>query len=247
MLSQYFDHKVTSQFGDSVPANRDGKRTATTFSSEVSTANMNRLVINVGHTYNLKLKAGSGTSVKVDFEGPKVLLDALTFSPDASDLTLKDSYAGPINFFGSADEVKGTISLPESLTLKLELSGAAQAMLTGHNGALSAHNTGATTVTLSDSRSENPTLDLSGASTVNLDNCQGEAILTVDGTSKINCNRGQIAKLTAKAVGASTILIKTGTLTALDVTASGASHIKVPKPNGQTKQDLSGLSSLSYN
>lgn len=219
------------------------------FKSEVTMTGLETLQIILGSRSDIQLEAIDTDKVSVNLTGPKTVINDLSLSPSGTALVLKDEDRTTEQrlFFGfGRSQVTGTIKLPKSLALDLDLAGATELDITGHTGKLNLRSSGASSVELKNSLSQTPTVHLSGASKLVLDRCEGQTEIEVSGASRFEAKSCQTPQLTLKASGGSSITIESGSVTNLSANLSGASQANLPKPTGQINQDLSGAAKLNY-
>lgn len=219
-----------------------------TFRSQVDTAGIDRLVVDLGVPSDFTVRATDTPTVSVDLEGPKEIVDQLRFAPDDSRLVLADTDNGPRGWwwFGGNQRITGTVTMPRSLALELDLSGAAKTRLTGHQGQLTINASGASDIAATESMAVNPSIELSGAGKVELDQCNGQATMELSGAGKISAKQCQLSRLSIDSSGTGTVDIGSGTIGDLDIDASGVAKISVPRPTGQNNQDTSGAAKVEF-
>lgn len=215
------------------------------FKSEIQVNGLDTLAVQLSRHYTISLNAVDTDKVIVDLKGPKSIIDDLSLTPDGNKLYLKDSREG-LRIFSDLEGVTGTVTLPKSLALELNLSGFADLKVNNHTAGLKLEGSGTTTVTFVDSTSHNPTIDLSGAGRVDLDKCDGEAVLKLSGVGSASANSCSLSKLKIEASGTSGVDLKTGSIGDLKVDVSGVAKVKLPKPTGKVEQDSSGASSINF-
>jgi hypothetical protein len=214
------------------------------FTESVPAAAENVIIDLSGH-YDIIIAGDPlATAVTTDLTGPKEVIDNLRLVKEGTTIKLseRDSNFG---FFAVTNyqTVTGTITMPAS-PLQLDLSGLSRVTVAGAIDQLTVKGSGAVTVEATASPVVDPIIDLSGAGTVTLGQCEGIASFHLSGAGKIIADNCTLDSLTARMSGAGEIEIKNGTIRDADLKTSGAAKIKIPRPSGSVKQDNTGASTI---
>ncbi len=216
------------------------------FYKEIDLGNATGLKVNLGGNYKIGLQPMESKTVSVNFTGPKSAMDALSFDREGSQLVLREkSYAGRF-WQGAFEDVKGTITLPNTLPLAFDLSGLTDVVGRGSNAKLTLHASGSSHVEFDDSQMIDPIIDMSGTGTVTLGNCSGTAKIDMSGAGKFTAQKCDLTHLTINASGTAVIDIKSGAIQDVDITGSGVTSIHMPKPTGKINQNNTGASTITY-
>lgn len=204
------------------------------------------MTIDLGGNYNIDVQGADVTAVQANLKGPESVINGITLERRGGEIVLTDSRQ--FGFFGASfREVTGTITVPRSTRLELEVSGVNKTDITNHTGEINVNASGSANLTFSNSTAVDPTVILSGASNLTLDQCRGEGRIEASGASKVVAQSCELSELTAEVSGASDITIQSGSITDFTGEASGASHIRLPRPSGTIKQNDSGASDITFN
>ena len=225
------------------------------FSGEESTLNQtlqddgtNQMTINLSGNYDIAVTGDDSNQVTVNLTGPKEIVDNLGFKKDADgSLALVETHSPSFNlewFAQQVHPVKGTITLPKAIALKLDLGGLTTINSSNFQGKLETKASGASTLTFKDGLVTDPNFDLSGSGKVDLGACQGVATFDLSGAGKIATGDCTLSSLTVDVSGAGEVRVGGGTVTDAAIKTSGAAKVSIPKPTGKINQDNSGASNI---
>lgn len=225
-----------------------GTETTKSFNENLSKQDAHTFLIKAGGNMAIDIIAADTDGVQVDLNGPESVIKSLALSRNNQTIQLSaDPKPAPTLVFpGSLQAVTGTITIPRSLMLNTQTSGAVKIMVRDFDGTATLYNSGASTTTFRSSNVTNPTLGISGASQVMFDRCNGMAIWEVSGASRVTAEECNITSARLNVSGSSNVSVDDGTTQNADLKVSGASHITIPTPQGTVKQDSSGASSIRF-
>jgi hypothetical protein len=225
-----------------------GTETMKSFNETLSQQNADTFLFKGSGNMDVTIVSSDTDSVTADLTGPESVIKSLTLSRTNKTIQLTaDPRPAPILVFpGSFQAVTGTITIPKSLNLNTQTSGAVKTTVRDFNGAATLYNSGASTTTFQLSNVINPTLGISGASQVTFDTCTGMAIWEISGASRVTAEDCNLTNARIDVSGSSNASIDSGTVQNADLKVSGASHVKMPAPKGTVKQDSSGASSIRF-
>ncbi len=225
-----------------------GTEATKSFNETLSQQDADTFLFNAGGNMAVSVISADTDSVHVDLTGPESVIKSLTLSPNNQiiQLTADPKPAPPLVFPGSLQAVTGTITIPQSLKLNTQTSGAVKVTVRDFEGVATLYNSGASTTTFQSSNIINPTIGISGASQVTFDRCNGAAIWEISGASRVTAEECTLVNARLDVSGSSNVSIDDGTIQNADLKVSGASHIVIPAPKGTVKQDSSGASSIRF-
>lgn len=225
-----------------------GTETTKSFNETLSKQDANTFLFKAGGNMAIDIVSADTDNVQVDLTGPESVIKSLALSRanQIIQLSADPKPAPTLVFPGSLQTVTGTITIPKSLTLNTQSSGAVKIMVRDFDGTATLYNSGASSTTFRSSNVTNPTLGISGASQVMFDHCNGLAIWEISGASRVTANNCNLISARLDVSGSSNVSIDDGVIQNADLKVSGASHIDMPAPNGTVRQDSSGASSIRF-
>lgn len=217
----------------------------TTYVASLNASDIRTLAIQLGGNMQVTITGDDSRVITAKFTGPQALVDTITLTQNGTTALLRESFPGnSFPFFTHWDQIRGTITLPKSVALDMDVSGALIGDIRAMETTLKVDASGASTLTFVSSKLTGATGEITGASKVTMNHLEGAADIELSGASKLHVSQAALTKLSANVSGASELLITSGTVVDADLDASGASKIRVPNPSGEVTQDNSGASDI---
>ena len=224
----------------------DQNQTAT-FSQDMAVLPTELFNLTLPGRYDIAIKGSDTDRLAVELNGPEKVINALSLHRDGDKVVLSQADVDNFTWFHwGNNKVSGTISLPKTMAMKMQLSGFVEANVTDMTSQTSVSGSGAMKVKFDRSTSQDVNIDISGAGEVNFDSCTGTGQIEISGAGKVTANSCTLSKLSVRTSGASSVDIKSGSIGDLTLKSSGASQARLPKPTGKIDQDTSGPGKVEY-
>lgn len=233
-LGILIDRGVIDQKSVSVPWLTNQIEETSIYEKSVTAGTESTIDLELSGSTEVVITATDSNEVVVKLEGPKSQVVRYELETQGNSIRLTRRTSGNWTFDWWNDRITGTISIPKSLALELDITGASDVTLENHVGALTADVSGASQLTTKSMSLKNPDLTFSGASTGKLEKVTGTLSVEVSGASRVTFREADIESLTTEISGASKLAIDRGSIVSLSGEITGASNLRLPTPKSNT-------------
>lgn len=233
-LGILIDRGVIDQKSVSIPWLTDQIEETSTFSKTIATGAETMVDLELSGSTNVTVTGTDSNEVAVKLEGPKSQVERYELVQQGNTVRLSRRTTGNWTFDWWNDRITGTITVPKSLAIELDVTGASEVTLVGYAGTLTADVSGASQFTTKSMTLVKPDLKFSGASTGKFEKVTGNLDIEVSGASRVTLRETDIESLSVDVSGASKLAIDKGSVVSLSGDISGASNLRLPSPKSNT-------------